>query len=479
MPSSLKKKTAKGVVWSAVERFSTQGIQFIFGIILARLLTPADYGVIAMLTIFLAVSQTFIDSGFSNAIIRKIDRTEEDMSTMFFFNIGMSLVCYLVIFLIAPFVATFYNMPELTLILRVLAIKIIIQAFNVVQTTKLTIKIDFKKQAKISMSCAIFSGIIGIVFAYMGYGVWALVIQALLGTLLISILYWVIVRWRPTCFFSKKSFQYMFSFGSKLLISGILDTIYNNIYPLVIGKFYTPAQLGSYSKAEHFAQFPSLNIMRILQRVSYPVLSSLQNEPERLRGNYLKFLNYSAILIFPLMMGLLALSKPMTLLLLTDRWEDMIFLLQLLCLAMMWYPVHAINLNMLQVLGRSDLFLKLEIIKKITGIIILIATLPFGIIPLCIGKIVDSIVCLFINTYYSGKFMNAGLMVQMKFLFPTLLNSFVMAAAILGVNFLLPQSNYALQIGVGFIVGTSYYVMTNYLFNRKIVNEILDLIKKK
>ena len=479
MPSSLKKKTAKGVIWSAVERFSTQGIQFVFGIVLARLLTPADYGVIAMLTIFLAVSQTFIDSGFSNAIIRKIDRTEEDMSTMFFFNIGMSLVCYAVIFLIAPFVASFYNMPELTLILRVLAIKNIIQAFNVVQTTKLTIKIDFKKQAKISMCCAIFSGIVGIVFAYMGYGVWALVIQALLGTLLISILYWVIVRWRSTCLFSKKSFQYMFSFGSKLLISGILDTIYNNIYPLVIGKFYTPAQLGSYSKAEHFAQFPSLNIMRILQRVSYPVLSSLQNEPERLRSNYLKFLNYSAIIIFPLMMGLLALSKPMTLLLLTDRWEDMIFLLQLLCIALMWYPVHAINLNMLQVLGRSDLFLKLEIIKKITGIVILIATLPFGIIPLCIGKIVDSIVSLVINTYYSGKFMNAGLIVQMKFLFPTFLNSIVMAAAILGVNFLLPQSNYALHIGVGFIVGMSYYVMTNYFFNRKVVNEIIDLIKKK
>ncbi len=304
MADSLKKKTAKGVVWSAVERFSTQGIQFLFGIVLARLLTPNDYGVIAMLTIFLAVSQTFIDSGFSNAIIRKINRTEEDMATMFFFNIGMSLACYAVIFLAAPFIADFYEMPELTLILRVLAIKIILQSFNAVQTTMLVIKLDFKKQAKISLCCAIFSGIVGIVFAYLGYGVWALVIQALLGTLLLSILYWMIVRWRPTCFFSKKSFGYLFSFGSKLLISGLLDTVYNNIYPLVIGKFYTPTQLGSYSKAEHFAQFPSQNIMRILQRVSYPVLSSLQEEPERLKKNFLKFLDYSTLLIFPLMIGL-------------------------------------------------------------------------------------------------------------------------------------------------------------------------------
>ena len=205
MADSLKKKTAKGVVWSAIERFSTQGIQFLFGIVLARLLTPNDYGVIAMLTIFLAVSQTFIDSGFSNAIIRKINRTEEDMATMFFFNIGMSLACYAVIFLAAPFIADFYEMPELTLILRVLAIKIILQSFNAVQTTMLVIKLDFKKQAKISLCCAIFSGIVGIVFAYLGYGVWALVIQALLGTLLLSILYWMIVRWRPTCFFSKRA----------------------------------------------------------------------------------------------------------------------------------------------------------------------------------------------------------------------------------------------------------------------------------
>lgn len=478
MPSDLKKKTAKGMLWSAVERFSTQGFQFLFGILLARLLTPNDYGMIAMLTIFLAICQTFIDSGFANAIIRKIDRTEKDMATMFFFNIGMSLVCYAIIYLSAPFIASFYKMDELTLILRVLALRLIIQSFATIQATNLTIRIDFKKQAKISLSAAIISGIVGIGFAYKGYGVWALVIQSLFSSTFSSILYWLVVRWHPQCFFNKESFKNLFSFGSKLLISGLLDTIYNNLYPLVIGKFYTPAQLGAFAKADHFSQFPSQNIMRILHRVSYPVLSSLQNDPQRMRNSFLKFINYSALIIFPLMLGLLALSKPMTLLLLTERWKEMIPILQLLCIAMMWYPVHAINLNILQVLGRSDLFLKLEIIKKIIGLAILLITLPIGVTAMCIGQIVDSILGLFINTYYSKKFINAGIGEQSKFLLPTLLNSTAMAAIILVINSLLPQDKYALQIGIGLTVGILYYFTTNYLFNRNICKEILSLLKK-
>lgn len=467
------------MIWSAVERFSTQGVQFIFGIVLARLLTPADYGVIAMLTIFLAVSQTFIDSGFGNAIIRKIDRTEKDMATMFFFNIGMSTVCYAIIFFLAPFIASFYNMPDLTLILRVLAIKLILQSFSAIQITNLTIKINFKKQAKISLAAAVLSGGVGIAFAYMGYGVWSLVIQSLFSSAFSSILYWIVVRWYPQCFFSKESFKSLFSYGSKLLISGLLDTTFKNLYPLVIGKFYSASQLGGYAKADRFSQFPSSNLTAILQRVSFPVLSSLQHDPERLRNSYLKFLNYATVLIFPLMTGLLALAKPLTLLLLTDKWIDMILLLQILCLAMMWYPVHSINLNLLQVLGRSDLFLKLEIIKKILGVCILCSTLPFGITALCIGKIVESITELIADTYYSGKLMKAGLLTQMKFIFPTFINSLLMGGVILGTNSLLPEKQYALQICVGFIVGFLYYLLTTYLFNRKTLNELFSLIKRK
>lgn len=477
--SELKKKTLKGMFWSAVERFSTQGVQFIFGIILARLLTPSDYGMIAMLTIFIAISQTFIDSGFANAVIRKIDRTQKDLCTVFFFNIFMSIACYIVIFCAAPFIARFYEMPELALILRVLGLRLIIQAFGIIQNITLTIKLDFKKQAKISLLSSIISGFAGIYFAYTGHGVWSLVYQSLLGTTLIALMYWFFIRWRPTSFFSKESFKYLFSFGSKLLASGLLDTLYKNIYPLVIGKFYSPAQLGGYSKAEHFAQFPSSNITGILQRVSFPVLSELQRDRNKLREGYLKFLKSATLLIFPLMMGLLALAQPLTLLLLTDKWAEMIILLQLICLSMMWYPVHAINLNLLQVLGRSDLFLKLEIIKKIIGILLLCITLPLGIIPMCIGKICGSFINLFINTYYSGKLMNAGFLVQFKFLLPTFLNSLAMAGIILGINYFLPEGQYVLQLAIGFVVGIIYYAATNYFLNKDLFNEMLSMIKKK
>lgn len=476
--SELKKKTAKGMIWSAVERFSTQGVQFLFGIVLARLLAPSDYGVIAMLTIFIALSQTFIDSGFGNAVIRKIDRTEKDLATVFFFNIFMSCVCYAVIFCAAPFIASFYAMPELSLILRVLALRLIIQSFSTIQTINLTIRLDFKKQAKISLSSAILSGCVGIVLAYHGFGVWSLVYQALFASTLNAILYWIIVRWRPQSFFSKDSFRYLFGYGSKILASGLLDTLYCNIYPLVIGKFYTAAELGGYSKAQHFAQFPSSNLTGILQRVSFPVLSSLQKEPERLRKGYLKFIDFSTLLVFPLMMGLLALSKPLVLLLLTDKWSGMILFLQLLCLARMWYPVHAINLNLLQVLGRSDLFLRLEIIKKILGVSILCVTVPMGLIAMCIGQIVSTWICLFINTYYSGKFMHAGFSVQMKFLLPTFFNSLIMAAVILGINQFLGDL-YLLQLIVGTLAGIIYYFLTSYLFHKDKLEEMRDMFKRK
>jgi O-antigen/teichoic acid export membrane protein len=294
-----------------------------------------------------------------------------------------------------------------------------------------------------------------------------------------AIVYWLAVRCHPTCFFSKESFRYLFSYGSKIVASALINTLYNNIYALVIGKFYTPAQLGNYSKADKFAQFPSQNITGILQRVSFPVLSQLQTDQKRLRSGYIKFINLSAFLVFPLMMGLLALARPFTMVILTDKWENMIILLQILCLSMMWYPVHAINLNLLQVIGRSDLFLKLEIIKKIIGVAILAITLPMGILEMCIGQIVAAWINLFVNTYYSGKFLQAGFIFQMKFLLPTFFNSLIMATTILCVNWLLPAESYILQIVVGMLTGGAYYAITNYIFNKNTIAEIKDIVKKK
>jgi len=479
MPSDLKKKTAKGMLWSAVERFSTQGIQFLFGILLARLLTPNDYGMIAMLTIFIAVSQTFIDSGFGNALIRKLDRTEADKATVFFFNIFMAMACYGIIFLSAPLIAQFYSMPELTDILRILAINLIIQAFGSIQHLNLTIDLNFKALAKVTFIGAIVGGTAGLICAYNGLGVWSLVVQQMATTSCRVILFWVLVHWRPKTFFNKSSFKNMFGFGSKLLASGLLNTLYDNIYDLIIGKAFAAATLGNYSRASHFANFPSSNVTGIFQRVTYPVLSKIQDDPDKLRKGYLKFLNMATLVIFPLMIGLAALAKPFILLVLTDKWFDVILILQIICIAQMWYPVHAINLNILQVMGRSDLFLKLEIIKKIEGITVLCITLPFGIIAMCFGQWFNAIFGLVVNTYYSGKLLNAGLLPQIKMYIPTLLNSLVMGAICLGVTQTLPEQEYALQLGVGFAAGVIYYIASNCIFNRETVKELLELFSKK
>ncbi|MBR4679574.1 MAG: lipopolysaccharide biosynthesis protein [Fibrobacter sp.] len=476
---SLKQKTFKGVIWSAVERFSTQGVQFLFGILLARLLTPNDYGMIAMLTIFMAVSQTFIDSGFGNALIRKPDRNEADKATVFFFNIFMAAACYGIIFLGAPFVAQFYKMPQLSDILRILAINLIIQAFGSIQRLNLTIDLNFKTLAKVSLIGAIVGGTAGLISAYNGLGVWSLVIQQMVTTSTRVVLFWTLVHWRPKTFFNKTSFKNMFGFGSKLLISGLLNTLYENVYDLIIGKVFSAGTLGNYSRASHFANFPSSNINGIFQRVTFPVLSKIQNDHDKLRVGYLKFLNMATLVVFPLMIGLSALAKPFILLVLTDKWVDAILILQIICFAQMWYPVHSINLNMLQVLGRSDLFLKLEIIKKVAGITILCVAIPHGIIAICYSQWVSACFGLIVNTYYSGKLLNAGLLTQLKMYIPTLLNSLIMGAICIGVTKLLPEKEYALQLVLGIAAGAVYYIASNCIFNRETVKELLELLNRK
>lgn len=476
---SLKQKTFKGVIWSAVERFSTQGVQFLFGILLARLLTPDDYGMIAMLTIFMAVSQTFIDSGFGNALIRKPDRNESDKATVFFFNIFMAIACYGIIFLAAPFVASFYNMPQLSDILRVLGINLIIQAFGSIQRLNLTIDLNFKVLAKVTFSGAVVGGTAGLICAYNGLGVWSLVVQQMTTMTFRVILFWTLVHWRPKTFFNKTSFKNMFGFGSKLLASGLLNTVYDNVYDLIIGKVFAAATLGNYTRAAHFAQFPSSNITGIFQRVTFPVLSKIQDDHDKLRSAYLKFLNMATLVVFPLMIGLAALAKPFILLVLTDKWVDAILILQIICFPMMWYPVHSINLNVLQVMGRSDLFLKLEVIKKIVGIATLCVTLPHGIIAMCFGQWFNACFGLVVNTYYSGKLLNAGLWPQIKMYVPTLLNSLVMGAICIGVTRLLPEQQYGMQLVFGIAAGIIYYAISNWIFNKETVRELLELVNRK
>ena len=471
---SLKQKTTKGLFWSSVERFSNQGVSFIFSIILARILAPSDFGIVAMIGIFFAVAQSFVDSGFSNALVRKTDRREEDLSTCFYFNIGVGIVAYIVLFLIAPFIADFYNQPILSPIIRITGLGVVLNSLCVVQQALFTIRIDFKSQAKVTLSATIISGIVGVVLAYLEYGVWALVWQGVVMSLVRMGILWLMSKWRPKTGFSKDSFHYLFGYGSKLLASGLLDTIYNNIYPIVIGKFYSPAQLGNYSRALSFAQLPSSNITSILQRVTFPVLSTIQDDMPRLQTDYRRLLKLSAFIVFPLMMGLAAVAFPVIRIILTPKWEGCSLYLQIICFALMLYPIHAINLNLLQVKGRSDLFLRLEIIKKIVGVCIMCITIPLGITAMCIGMVASSLIALFINTFYTGKLIDIGYLKQMCDLLPIFINSLLMGGVVFfTIQFIM---NDVFKLVVGGIIGGLYYLLSSYIFTRDEVAELKILL---
>ena len=375
MTKSLKRKTVSGVMWSGIERFSLQGIQFIFNIIIARLLTPSDFGAMAMLTVFLQVSQTFVDAGFTNALIQKKNRTENDFFTVFYFNIFIALLFYIILYIIAPFISVFYNIPLLTDLMRVVAITLIINSLSAIHKIKLTILIDFKTQAKISFYSAFSSGILGAFSAYYGYGVWSLVIQTITNATISTIYLWIVLKWKPIFTFSFKSFNSLFSFGSKLLISSLISTIYRNLYPIFIGKKFSASELGSFSNAELFSKLPSSNISSITSRVMYPILVSVQDDNVKLASVYRRYIRIISFITFPLMMWMVVMAKPLVLFLLTEKWHTVIPLLQILCFDWMFDHLSIINLNLLLVKGRSDLSLKLEILKKTIAIIILIISI--------------------------------------------------------------------------------------------------------
>ncbi|MDE6794735.1 MAG: lipopolysaccharide biosynthesis protein [Muribaculaceae bacterium] len=478
MVESLKNKTVKGTIWSTLERFSVQGIQFVVMIIMARILTPEDYGLVGMLAIFIAISQSLIDSGFSQALIRKQDRSEIDNSTVFYFNIGVGIVLYFILFFSAPLIAKFYNEPLLIPITRAIGLSLVFNSLVVVQRALLTIRLDFKTQAKASFAGAIISGVVGIWMAHTGYGVWAIVWQQLTNLGIITILLWLLSHWKPIWAYSWKSFRELFSFGSKLLASGLLDTIYRNLYLIVIGKVFKASDLGYYTRAHQFTDFASSNITGIFQRVTYPVLCTIQDDDTRLADVYRRLLKTSAFIIFPLMMGLAAVAKPMIISFLTEKWLFSAVLIQILCFSQMWYPVHAINLNLLQVKGRSDLFLKLEVIKKILGVVMLCITLPFGLIAMCWGMLANSVIALIINTHYTGQLIHLGFLIQMRDLLPTLLLSLGVGVVVYFTVTLCPFNSWLL-LSMGVIEGIILYIGIAKILRFPEFSELFSIIRRK
>lgn len=421
MGGSLKKDTAKGVLWSAVERFSVQGVQFFIGLVLARLLTPEDFGVIGMLAIFIAISNVFIDSGFLSALIQNQKRTETDFSTAFYFNIVVGLFCYVLLFVISPFVADFFNTPVLKSLLRFLAIGVFINSLVVVQVAKLNVRIDFKTQAKASLIATLFSGIAGVIAAYMGMGVWSLVMQQLLNASINALLLWYFSKWVPSRVFSWKSFKGMFKYGGNILLSSIIHTVYMNVSTIAIGKYYTPADLGNYTRGRQFPELLSGNISSIIQRVTFPILSQIQDDNNRLIGIYRKYIKISSMGIFFLLVLLASLAKPLILFLITDKWLNAVAFVQVMCYALMFDHLNRINLNLLYVKGETNLVLRLEVIKKLLGLIILLISIPLGVLAICISNIISCQIGVVANTYYTGKIINLGYWKQFRDYLPYLL----------------------------------------------------------
>lgn len=476
MQESLKSKTISGILWSAIERFSLQGVQFIINIIMARLLLPSDYGMIGMLAVFLQISQTFIDGGFANALIQRKDRTEKDFSTVFYFNTFIAFVFYVLIFFSAPLIADFYNMPGLEDVTRVIALSLIVSSLSAVHKTKLTIDINFKIQSKISLTAALISGIVGIWMAYENFGVWALVIQTLMNSVLQTVLYYLLSHWFPLKIFSWNSFRALFSFGSKLLISSLIHTIYYNLYSIVIGKKFSATDLGYYTRAEQFAMFPSSNVNSIISRVTFPILSGIQDDNEKLASAYRKYIRLVSFIIFPLMIGLAVLAKPLIILLLTKKWLGIVVLLQILCLDWMLDHLSIINLNLLYVKGRSDWALRLEIVKKTIATIILFSSIPLGIVGMCWGRVLYSIIAVYLNSHYTKSLIGLSLGTQIKDILPSLMISILMGVIVYGGTVLL--SNAILQLLVGFILGVGCYIAVSLAFKMDSLHELLSLVKK-
>lgn len=471
---SLKQQATKSILWSAIERFSTQGMQFVFTIVIARILVPEDYALVAMLGIFMALSQLLIDSGFGNALIQKQNRSQIDYSTVFYFNFAFSAFIYLLLYISAPFIADFYEQPLLQKVLRIYGLNLIIRSLAIVQQTHLTIHLDFKRQALVSLVAVAVSGIVGVVMAYYDMGVWALVWQALSCSICWVAGLWLLSRWFPVWAFSMQSFRGLFSFGSKLMLADALHTFYVNMYSLVIGKVFPASTLGYFNRAYTLGQFPVQNFTNIFFRVIYPVQCRYQNDDAKFRFIFMAYTKLSSFIIFPLMLGMASLASPLISLLLTDKWLPIVPLLQIICLSMLWDPIRRINCSALDAKGRSDYRLYSEIWKKTAAFIILFASIPFGIEVVCWGLLLYALIDVAIIAVYSRKVTDIGLWWQIKAIFPILALSLVMAFFVYFLTCLIDIR--WLQLLAGTCAGILFYIGAAYLMKWKEIRFLWALL---
>lgn len=477
--SDLKLRTTEGVFWNFLEMTGRHGIGILVTLFLARFLAPCDFGLVAMLSVFFAIANALMDVGFRQALIRKKDVSPVDYSTMFFTNLGLGLLAYCFLFISAPFIAAFYLEPRLIVLARAVGVAVIINSFQFVQVVDLTRRMDFKTQFKVTVPAGFISGIVAITMAYYGFGVWSLATQMILSPLLITVSLWLVNSLRPTMEFSTESFRDLFAFGSKLFLSGLLDIVFRNIYLVVIAKLFTASITGYYFFATKVREAILHQLSGSIQKVTYPALSSIQDDGARLKNGYRQVIQATTYIIFPAMIFLGVLARPLFEIFLHPKWFPGIPYLQILCIGGLLYPLHVVNLNMLQVKGRSDLFLYLEILKKILIVTVLVISIRFGIWGLLWGQVFASFVAYLPNSYFSSKLIGYGPFEQIKDVLPALLAAVIAGVGAHGLGLLLqrPEDNLFVLMAQG-LAGMGIYFLVASMFKLQIQEVFFLLLKK-
>lgn len=481
--SDIKDKAIKGMIWSFIDRFASQLITFIVGIILARLLSPTEFGLLGMLAIFIGLSTVFINSGFNQALIRKTDCTDNDYMTVFYYNLAVSVVFYIILYFSAELISDFYGERQLVPLMRVLGILLIVNALTIVQRTVLTKKIDFKKLTKISFISSIGSGVTGIIMALYGYGVWSLVFKQLAQGIIQTILLWYWNSWIPRGRFSRDSFIGLFKFGNNLMIMGLIDMMYKNIYYVIIGKFYPVESLGYYTKADQFKKLPSETLSSVIDRVSYPVLSSIKDDKKQFNNAFRRIMRSTMLLTTIVLFGLASVSKELTIVLMGEQWKMAGEYLQILCLAAIFYPINRLNFSVLKVVGRSDVILKISIFLKILSIPVILVAIFIGIKEMLFCLIIYWASTFVIIAFQTQKHIEYKWYLQLKDFIPSLLISISLLLLLSLTGYLLKMDLLYILIIKILIGGVFLYTLFKLLNieDYKYLKNILlkKLIKKK
>jgi len=476
---SLKKQAIHSVFWTLGDTFLLSGLSLLASLVLARLLGPVEFGLIGMIAVFIAIGITLVDSGMTASLIRSKNADNDDYSTVFFLNLGISGLVYLIVFFTAPLIASFFNQEILINILRLYSISFIITAFSAVQLAILNKKMQFKKIMMLNIPGTVIGVVVGVVLGYMGFGVWSIVWMYLTNQIIKSVVLWLNSSWKPQLKYSVQKAKEHYNFGYKLMISGLIDTIFKNIYNVVIGKFYAVQTLGYYERARAFNDYPIAAMTGVIGRVTYPLMAKIQDDKQKVTAVYKQILQFTFFVSAPLMFGASAVAEPLFMLVLGEEWLPAVPYFQILCLAGMLYPIHAFNINILKVYGRSDLFLKLEIIKKIVITISILITFQFGVMGLVWSSVFTSFIALFINMHYSAEMINYKTIRQLSDMLPTLLISGVMFLAMYWTVNLKEIESYLLKVVVSSLVGGVFYIGINHILKRDSYLFITKLVKER